>query len=43
MTPLSTGALDRKLSNIYYSCGRFYFQKRKSFTIRIPHIRWSKV
>jgi hypothetical protein len=39
---LARRVLSWALANMYDGSGRFWFQKHKSFTIRIPYMRWSQ-
>lgn len=41
-TNLAKRVLSWALANMYDGSGRFWFQKHKHFTIRIPYIRWSQ-
>jgi hypothetical protein len=41
-TDLAERVLSWALANMYDGSGRFWFQKHKRFTIRVPYMRWSQ-
>lgn len=41
-TDLAERVLSWTLANMYDGSGRFWFQKHKRFTIRVPYMRWSQ-